>query len=91
LLGEGLTPELRSRVIANLLEHPAVDRITYLHVEYVGPQKLFVVAAVDLTGDDPEAHLAVRLHAVEADIEQDPLIEDAILTLSLPDDPALTP
>jgi hypothetical protein len=27
---------------------------------------------------------------VEADIEQDPLIEDAILTLALPDDPALT-
>ncbi|MGY2701338.1 cation diffusion facilitator family transporter [Nocardioides sp. HB32] len=91
LLGEGLTPEMRSRVIANLLEHPAIERITYLHVEYVGPQRLFVVAAVDLTGDDPEPHLAVRLHQVEADIELDQLIEDAILTLSLPTDPALVP
>jgi hypothetical protein len=49
------------------------------------------VAAVDLTGDDDEPHLAVRLNRLEADIERDPLIEDAVLTLSLPDDPALTP
>jgi cation diffusion facilitator family transporter len=91
LLGEGLTPEMRSRVIERLLRHPQIDRLTYLHVEYVGPQRLFVVAAVDLIGDDPEPHLAVRLHAVEADIESDPLIEDAILTLALPDDPPLMP
>ncbi len=90
LVGEGLRPELRSQVLANLGDHPAIDRITYLHVEYVGPQKLFVVAAVDLTGDDAEPDLAVRLRRVEGDIEQDPLIEDAILTLAPPDDPALT-
>lgn len=91
LLGEGLAPELRSRVITQLLAHPAIERMTYLHVEYVGPQRLFVVAAVDLTGDDPEPHLAVRLRRVEADIEQDPLIEDAILTLAPPDEPDLHP
>ena len=90
LLGEGLTPEMRSQVIARMLQHPAIDRITYLHVEYVGPQRLFVVAAVDLTGDDPEPHLAIRLRQVEAEIERDPLIEDAILTLAPPDEPALT-
>ena len=91
LLGEGLSPQLQSQVVARLLEHPAVDRITYLHVEYVGPQRLFVVAAVDLTGDDPEPDLAVRLRRVEADIERDDLIVDAVLTLSLPDEPALVP
>lgn len=91
LLGEGLSPELRRQVVAQLLAHPAIERITYLHVEYVGPQKLFVVAAVDLTGDDPEPHLAVRLQRVEADIERDPLIEDAVLTLALPDAPGLEP
>ena len=91
LLGQGLSPELRSRVLEQLLEHPAIDRITYLHVEYVGPQRLFVVAAVDLTGDDSESHLAVRLNKVEADIEKDPLVEDAVLTLALPDAPSLGP
>ena len=91
LLGEAPTPEVRSRVIAGLLEHPQIERLTYLHLEYVGPQRVFVVAAVDLVGDDTESHLAVRLRAVEADIEQHPLIEDAVLTLSLPDRPSLTP
>jgi hypothetical protein len=78
-------------VLARLLEHPDIDRITYLHVEFVGPQKLFVVAAVDLTGDDPEPHLALRFRRVEAEIERDPQIEDAVLTLAPPDEPALVP
>jgi cation diffusion facilitator family transporter len=91
LLGEGLTPELRSEVIRRLLDHPQIDRITYLHVEYVGPQRLFVVAAVDLVGDDREPHLALRLRTVEEEIERDETIEDAVLTLAPPDEPALTP
>ena len=61
LLGEAPTAETRSRVIAGILEHPQVERLTYLHLEFVGPQRLFVVAAVDLVGDDTESHLAVRL------------------------------
>ena len=78
-------------MIAGILEHPQVERLTYLHLEYVGPSRVFVVAAVDLVGDDTEAHLAVRLRTVEADIEKHPLVEDAVLTLSLPDVPSLAP
>ena len=90
LLGEGLTPELRTEVIGRLLDHPQIERITYLHVEFVGPQRLFVVAAVDLVGDDREGHLALGMRDVEADIEQDPMIEDAVLTLAPPDEPSLS-
>ena len=50
-----------------------------------------MVAAVVLVGDDTESHLAVRLRGVETDLEHNPLIEDAVLTLSQPDDPGLTP
>ena len=91
LLGTGLSAEQRSRVLASLLAHSEVERITYLHAEYVGPRQLFVVAAVDLTGDDPEGQLALRFQRVEADIEQDPLIADAVLTLAPPGAPELTP
>jgi divalent metal cation (Fe/Co/Zn/Cd) transporter len=91
LLGESQGPEIRRQVLTRLLEHPDIERITYLHLEFVGPQRLFVVAAVDLTGDDTEGHLALRLRRVEADIERNELIEDAILTLAPPDEPALTP
>jgi len=91
LLGEAPSAETRSRVIAGILEHPQVERLTYLHLEFVGPSRVFVVAAVDLVGDDTESHLAVRLRKVEADIEKHPLVEDAVLTLSFPDMPSLTP
>ena len=90
LLGEGLARRA-SRVLASLLAHPEIERITYLHTEYVGPQRLFVVAAVDLTGDDTEAHLAPRLQRLAADIEGDPLIADVVLTLAVPGDPDLVP
>lgn len=90
LMGEALSPRLRSDVLRRMLEHPEIDRITYLHVEYVGPQQLFVVAAVDLVGDDHESQLALRLRKVEADIETDDLIVDSVLTLAPPDEPALT-
>ncbi|WP_309504739.1 MULTISPECIES: cation diffusion facilitator family transporter [Nocardioides] len=91
LLGEAPTDATRSRVISGLLAHPQVERLTYLHLEYVGPQRVFVVAAVDLVGDDTESSLAVRLRDVEADIEREPLIEDAVLTLAQPGDPSLVP
>ena len=91
LLGEGDSAELRSAVLTRILEHPDIDRVTYLHLEYVGPQRLFVVAAVDLTGDDPEPDLAVRIRRVETDIERHEMVEDAVLTLALPSDPSLDP
>jgi cation diffusion facilitator family transporter len=91
LLGEGLSPEQRSRVLSTLLAHPEIERITYLHAEYVGPQLLFVVAAVDLTGDDTEGPLALRFQRLEADIEKDPMIADAVLTMAPPGEPELRP
>jgi len=89
LLGEAISPELRERVLAVLVGLDDVDRVTYLHLEYVGPLRFFVVAAVDLTGDDPEGRLAVRLRALEAHLESHDTIEDAVLTLSTPDEPSL--
>ncbi|PJJ56552.1 cation diffusion facilitator family transporter [Mumia flava] len=90
LVGEIPPTRVRSFVLARVLEHPQVERVGYLHLEWVGPQRVFVVVAVDLVGDDSEEHLAVRLRRVERDLEQTPLIEDAVLTLATPDEPSLT-
>jgi cation diffusion facilitator family transporter len=89
LLGQGLPQEMYDEVLRILLQHPQIDRITYLHAEFVGPSRLFVVAAVDLVGDDQESHLALRFRQVESDIERSDLIEDAILTPAPPDEPGL--
>ncbi len=91
LVGESLDPAQVDRVLALLLANPEVDRVTYLHLEYVGPLRFFVVAAVDLTGDDREGALSIRLRRLEARLEAHDAIEDAILTLSTSDEPSLTP
>jgi cation diffusion facilitator family transporter len=91
LLGQNVAPQIRDRTLQVLLDHPQVDRVTSLFMEYVGPLRFFVVAAVDLVGDDAESSLAVRLRALEAQIEERDWIADAVLTLSTPDEPTLTP
>lgn len=91
LVGESLDPEQVDRVLATLLDNPEVHRVTYLHLEFVGPLRFFVVAAVDLTGDDREGALSIRLRRLEARLEANDSIEDAILTLSTPDEPSLIP
>jgi divalent metal cation (Fe/Co/Zn/Cd) transporter len=91
LLGEGLTPDLQARVVRRILAHRDVDRVTYLHVEFVGPRRLFVVAAVDLVGDDTEQDLARRLRGIEDELEDEQLIVDAVLTLSRPEESAILP
>ena len=76
-------------MLSDLLARPEVDRITYLHLEFVGPGRLYLVAAVDMAGDDVEHDLAVRLRRVERELEQHDNIEEAVLTLATPDEPSL--
>jgi cation diffusion facilitator family transporter len=91
LIGQNVAPQIRDRTLQALLDHPQVDRVTSLFMEYVGPLRFFVVAAVDLVGDDAESSLAVRLRALEAQIEEREWVAAAVLTLSTPDEPTLTP
>lgn len=89
LVGKQVPEPVRTAVLRVLLAHPQVARVTYLHIEYVGPMRLFVVAAVDLVGDEAEPLLAVRLRRLEAELERRTEIEDAVLTLATPDEVAL--
>jgi len=90
LVGETVPQSLWNETLARLLAHPEVERVTYLHIEYVGPMRFFVVAAVDLVGDAAESSVAVRLRALEADIERHEPIADAVLTLATPEEQALS-
>lgn len=91
LLGQGVDEAAQAAVAASVLARPEVARLTYLHLEIVGPQRMFMVAAVDLVGDDREHDVARRLRALEAELETEPLIEDAVLTLSGPDEADIVP
>jgi cation diffusion facilitator family transporter len=91
LVGEAVRPDVRQKVLQHLLARPDIDRITYLHLEFVGPDRLYLVASVDMAGDDLEHSVAVRLRQVERELEQQEGIEEAVLTLATPDEVSLLP
>jgi divalent metal cation (Fe/Co/Zn/Cd) transporter len=72
LVGQEADPRVRAAAIEALLAEPEVARVTYLRLEFVGPRVVSVVGDVDLTGDDTESHVAVRLRALEARISASP-------------------
>jgi cation diffusion facilitator family transporter len=90
LVGQEADPRVRAAAIQALLDAPEVARVTYLRLEIVGPRMVSVVGAVDLTGDDTESRLAVRLRALEARISTSSAVAGTVLTLSAPGDPALS-
>jgi cation diffusion facilitator family transporter len=90
LVGQVVSPAIRGRVLQSLLERPEIDRITYLHLEFVGPGRMYLVAAIDVAGDEAEHDVAVRLRRIERELEDNPDIEEAVLTLATPDEASLT-
>lgn len=72
-----------------LLGMSDIERITYLHIEYVGPRRLFIVAEVDLAGDEAEHAVARRLRDIERTIEQHDVVEKIVLSLSVADETSL--
>jgi cation diffusion facilitator family transporter len=91
LVGEVTRPEVRDAALTSLLALPGVERVTYLRLEFVGPRSVYLVAAVDLTGDDVESSVAPRLAAIERQVVAHPAVAGAVLTVALPDEPALEP
>lgn len=89
LIGQSPSPRVMRAVLQLLTEHDDVASVSYLHIEYVGPSRVFLVAAVDLIGDAPEHQVAARLRALARGVEEDEHVVEAVLTLSEPGAPAL--
>lgn len=91
LIGEVVDPRISAAALDILLEHDTITRVTYLHIEYVGPSKVFLVAAVDLTGDFAEHQIAATLNTLQTELQHNPHVVRAVLTLAAPQDAAPTP
>ncbi len=89
LVGASSTPEIRSQVGRALQGHAEIERVTYLHLEYIGPDRLFLVAEVDLEGNDPEEDVARQMRRLERELEANKAIETAVLSLSVSDEASL--
>ncbi|MDN5755167.1 MAG: cation diffusion facilitator family transporter [Arthrobacter sp.] len=89
LIGASSTPEIRARVGRALQRHREIERVTYLHLEYIGPDRLFLVAEVDLVGNDPEEDVARQMRRLERELEAHEGIETAVLSLSVSDEASL--
>jgi cation diffusion facilitator family transporter len=84
LVGEAVEPAIRAAALASLLTATEIGSVSFLHLEYSGPQQVALLARVDLAGDAPESAVASRLADLEASIEARPGISRAVLALSHP-------
>lgn len=84
LTGEPGSTRLHDATVAELQQLPEVASVRFLRLEFIGPRQLLVVASVDLVGDRIESSVARTLRKLEQDMERNPYIAEAILTVSEP-------
>jgi len=84
LVGQIADPQAYATVLGWLRERPEVETVNTLHLEYVGPGKVFVVGSVDLVGDDAESKAAEELQRLEDHLEQRHDVARAVLSLAAP-------
>lgn len=89
LVGVSVDDSVQDAALQTLLARPEILTVSYLHIEFVGPRRVSVLAAVDLAGDAAEHTVAARLEAIEKAVEANPRVVRAVLTLSHPGAPRL--
>ncbi|MBC2933992.1 cation diffusion facilitator family transporter [Nocardioides sp. zg-1228] len=87
LVGQVADPRIYASVLRWLEERPEVQSVNTLHLEYVGPERLFLVGSVDLVGDHVESEAAEQLQRLEDELAQRPDIMRAVLSLAAPGRP----
>lgn len=73
-----------NRALGWLLEQPEISSVSFLHLEFIGPEQILLLAAVDLDGDDRESQAAAEFERIEQELVTHSDIARAILTLSAP-------
>lgn len=90
LVGEVADDRVWDSALSTLLAQPEVARVTELRLELVGARRVFLSGAVDLAGEPQETTAAHELAALERRLREVPGVVGALLSLSEPEDPALT-
>ncbi|OBB48341.1 cation diffusion facilitator family transporter [Mycobacterium sp. 852002-51961_SCH5331710] len=86
LVGEPASPRVREAAIERIRGLTDVAEVRFVRLVFVGPKQLFLVASVDLRGDAVESRVAETLRRLETQLQADPYIVDAVLTIAEPDE-----
>jgi cation diffusion facilitator family transporter len=86
LIGEPADPALQQAAVARIERLPEVASVRFIRLVFVGPKQLFLVASVDLVGDAVESQIARTLRQLEMQLQDEPYIVDAVLTIAEPDE-----
>lgn len=84
LVGYKVSNTMHDYILSELLQHSDIDSVSYLHLEWAGPKKIFMVAAVDIAGNQREESIAQKFEDIENQFRANALFQEAILTLSVP-------
>jgi cation diffusion facilitator family transporter len=86
LIGEPADPALQRAAVARIERLPEVASVRFIRLVFVGPKQMFLVASVDLVGDAVESQVARTLRQLETQLQDEPYIIDAVLTIAEPDE-----
>jgi cation diffusion facilitator family transporter len=89
LTGQESDTRSRDAALARIKQMPEVSRVAYLRLEFIGPRQVLLVASVDLAGEEAESRVAYTLRDLEYQLEEDPNVVEAVLTLATPDEASL--
>lgn len=89
LVGQPVLPAVRENMLRALYDNPEIEKVTFVHPEFVGPARVLLIAAVDLTGNRSEDEVAAVVNRVEQELTAVQFVDQAVLTLSTPGMPAL--
>lgn len=89
LAGMPLSARRRTRAIELIKAAPEVTRVTRFFAEFIGPDRLVLLAHVGIAGDHTQDQLAQILRSLERRIMAHKNVGLAILTLASPDEPDL--
>jgi cation diffusion facilitator family transporter len=89
LTGQESDARLRDTAVRLVRQMPEVARVAYLRLEFVGPRQVLLVARIDVDGEQPESQVAYTLRELEARLEEDPMVTEAVLTLATPEEDSL--
>lgn len=91
LVGEVADDRVWNAALAELLAQPEVERVTELRLSMVGAGLAFLSGAVDLVGNPDERTASLQLATLERRLAERDGVALALISLSAPGDPSLTP